>query len=113
MITIAIEGNGARPSHRGGGYMITDKMYTLNTAEVHGIAYDAEALAIHEATGQDITFSDKAYALNVGGASLDRECLAYCYSIDEKMANTYIHNDIANTLAARDYKQPQTVVYGR
>jgi DNA (cytosine-5)-methyltransferase 1 len=37
--TIAIEGNGSRPSHKGNGYKETDKMYTLNTTEVHGVAY--------------------------------------------------------------------------
>ena len=36
--TIAIEGNGSRPSHKGDGYKETDKMYTLNTTEVHGVA---------------------------------------------------------------------------
>lgn len=36
--TIAIEGNGSRPSHKGNGYKETDKMYTLNTTEVHGVA---------------------------------------------------------------------------
>lgn len=35
------------------------------------------------------------------------ECVVY--SIDEKMGQTYIHKDQANTLAARDYKQPQAV----
>lgn len=35
--TIAIEGNGSRPSHKGNGYKETDKMYTLNATEVHGI----------------------------------------------------------------------------
>lgn len=33
------------------------------------------------------------------------------WSIDEKMGQTYIHNECANTLAQRDYKQPQAVVY--
>jgi hypothetical protein len=33
-----------------------------------------------------------------------------CYTIDEKMARAYVHEDLANTLAARDYKQPQTLV---
>ena len=37
--TIALEGNGQRPSHRGDGYAVTDKSYTLNTAEVHGVVY--------------------------------------------------------------------------
>ena len=37
--TVAIEGNGQRESHKGTGYNETDKMYTLNTTEVHGVAY--------------------------------------------------------------------------
>ena len=32
-----------------------------------------------------------------------------CYTLDEKMGQTYIHYEVANTLAARDYKQPQAV----
>lgn len=34
-----------------------------------------------------------------------------CYTLDEKMGQTYIHQECANTLAQRDYKQPQAVVY--
>ena len=37
--TIALEGNGQRPSHRGDGYIVSDKSYTLNTTEVHGVVY--------------------------------------------------------------------------
>ena len=37
--TVALEGNGQRPSHKGDGYAETDKSYTLNTTEVHGVAY--------------------------------------------------------------------------
>ena len=37
--TVALEGNGQRPSHRGDGYLVTDKSYTLNTTEVHGVVY--------------------------------------------------------------------------
>lgn len=36
---IAIEGNGARPSHRGGGWCEGEIMYTLNSTEVHAICY--------------------------------------------------------------------------
>lgn len=35
-----------------------------------------------------------------------------CWSLDEKMGQTYIHYEQANTLAAIDYKQPQVVIYG-
>jgi hypothetical protein len=37
--TVALEGNGQRPSHRGDGYIVSDKSYTLNTTEVHGVVY--------------------------------------------------------------------------
>jgi hypothetical protein len=33
-----------------------------------------------------------------------------CWTIDEKMAQTYIHYELANTLAQRDYKMPQAVL---
>ena len=35
--TFAIEGNGARPSHRGDGFKETDVMYTLNTVDRHAV----------------------------------------------------------------------------
>ncbi len=38
METVAIEGNDQRPSHKGDGYSETDKSYTLNQTEVHGVA---------------------------------------------------------------------------
>lgn len=37
--TVALEGNGSRPSHKGDGYAESDVSYTLNTIEVHGVAY--------------------------------------------------------------------------
>ena len=39
-VLAAIEGNGSRPSHRGGGINDGKKMYTLNTTEVHGVIYE-------------------------------------------------------------------------
>ena len=37
--TVCIEGNGQRPFHKGDGYIESDKMYTLNATEQHGVAY--------------------------------------------------------------------------
>ena len=46
------------------------------------------------------------------------QCVSYqasgdarCWSLDEKMGQTYVHEDMGNTLGARDYKQPQAVCY--
>ena len=67
---IPLEGNGQRPSHNGDGYNESDKMYTLNTVEQHGVACSLEVF--------------------------------HCTSEDEK----------AQTLKARDWKDPQCVCYG-
>jgi len=40
--TVAIEGNGCRPSHQGIGYKESKVMYTLNITEVHAVAYRVE-----------------------------------------------------------------------
>ena len=42
MVVIALEGNGARPSHMGNGYSEGDTMYTLNTIEQHSVCYAVE-----------------------------------------------------------------------
>lgn len=36
---ICLEGNGSRPSHRGGGYSEEGKMFTINTIERHAVCY--------------------------------------------------------------------------
>lgn len=47
-----------------------------------------------------------------GGAESLPSNLTEVISVDEKMGQTYIGNEIGNTLSARDYKQPQAVCYG-
>ena len=44
MVCIALEGNGARPSHMGKGFSEDGKMYTLNTIEQHSICYTVNCL---------------------------------------------------------------------
>ena len=36
---VCLEGNGARPSHRGDGWRVGGAMYTLNSTEVHMVCY--------------------------------------------------------------------------
>ena len=36
---ICLEGNGARPSHKGNGWSVGGAMYTLNSTEVHCVCY--------------------------------------------------------------------------
>ena len=41
-IVIALEGNGARPSHMGKGFSDDGTMYTLNTIEQHSVCYSVD-----------------------------------------------------------------------
>lgn len=52
MVVIALEGNGARPSHMGNGYSESNTMYTLNTIEQHSVCYsvDCRNLALNRET---------------------------------------------------------------
>lgn len=40
---VCLEGNGARPSHRGDGWVEGEVMYTLNSTEVHCVCYPKRA----------------------------------------------------------------------
>ena len=40
--TVAIEGNGSHPSHRGDGWCESETMYTLNATEQHAVSYSLE-----------------------------------------------------------------------
>ena len=51
---VCLEGNGARPSHRGIGFLESEIMYTLNTTEVHSVAYE-----IHSIRTPSERFKDK------------------------------------------------------
>ena len=37
---ICLEGNGTRPSHNGIGWSDQETMYTLNSTEIHAVAYE-------------------------------------------------------------------------
>ena len=43
---VAIEGNGARPSHNGNGYSEENISYTLNATEVHAIAFTKKSASL-------------------------------------------------------------------
>lgn len=45
---VCIEGNGSRPSHRGDGYKESETMYTLNTTEVHAVAFEPKSVEYHQ-----------------------------------------------------------------
>ncbi len=88
--------NGTCPGHHDGVVIVNDPIAIDRAAFNQG-----ENALYHPQINEDGTNS----TLVSKGPS------AVCYSIDEKCANTYVWEDQANTLAARDYKQPQAVCY--
>ncbi len=51
-VVYPLEGNGARESHRGPGFSESDKMFTLNTAERHAVAYCIQGNMVDRETKQ-------------------------------------------------------------
>ena len=65
MICIALEGNGARPSHMGKGFSEDGTMYTLNTIEQHSVCYSVDCLNLY----MNEEISGTLQAKNIGGFS--------------------------------------------
>lgn len=89
---------------------------TLNNQSVFSIgSFNSEGMK-SENPSAGVYETDMARTLDLTGgnpagyqggiAVLDNRC----WSLDEKMGQTYVHDDMGNTLSARDYKQPQAVV---
>ena len=112
--TIALEGNGSRPSHRGDGYAVSDKSYTLNTAEVHAVCYSVEN---HPADSRvNIDESGKVQTLTsrmgTGGGNVPM-VMQQCYSKSKRAQSatdneTWVESDTANTLNAFDVGDVRT-----
>lgn len=65
--TVVLEGNGSRPSHHGDGFVESDVCYTLNTAEVHGVAFSQDAYDKYTET--DVSAALKQSGGNYGGGT--------------------------------------------
>ena len=89
-----------------------EPQFTLSAAHEHAVFYK-EPLVL-ESNQDHATVTDNGIAptlpaaMGMGGGYVPM--VSDSWTIDEKIGQTYIHHDQANTLAARDYKQPQAVV---
>lgn len=104
---IALEGNGARPSHLGKGFSEDGKMYTLNTIEQHSVCYgvDCRNLCLNKEVSATLQ------AKNVGGFSynylnpvLVENNEMKCYAIENHPNDSRcnINNpDVCQALSAR------------
>ena len=113
-LVVAIEGNGQRPSHRGDGYAETDKSYTLNATEVHGVAYSFDPGASRDVGVLFIEECGKTLTNGTCPGHHDGVVIATQPApLTASKASFFMNADenIASTLVATDYKDPQLVCY--
>lgn len=103
---VALEGNGTRPSHLGAGFNEDDTMFTLNSTEVHNVAYGIGRDAFNQGAGGQFGISVEEdvqppiTARGPGAVSLSKASFFTSPSIDA-----------ADTLVATDYKDPPAVEF--
>lgn len=109
MAVVALEGNGARPSHQGRGYSEEDVSFTLNATEQHGVAYGIDRAAYNQ--GQGAKFNPCIESeLEPPMVARGPGAVAHpVYSTSKNSYHTTAEENIVNTLVATDYKDPPTV----
>ena len=83
MVCIALEGNGARPSHLGKGFSNDGMMYTLNTIEQHSVCYSVDCRNVRLNEELSITLQAK----NTGGFSINCTPPILMENTDESIRN--------------------------
>jgi DNA (cytosine-5)-methyltransferase 1 len=109
MAVVALEGNGARPSHKGRGYSEDNVSFTLNATEQHGVAYGIDRATYN--MGQNAQFGI-AVEEEVEPTMVAKGPGAVAHPVYTTSKNSYhmeAEEDVANTLVATDYKDPPTI----
>lgn len=104
--TVALEGNGQRPSHHGDGYLVSDKSYTLNGTEVHGVAYGIN--------GDTAGTLDASYYKGCGmRGGIEREVIAQavdCRNCTEDDTNGALQSNMAHSLNGNNVVRVKYIV---
>jgi len=103
MAVVALEGNGARPSHKGSGYSEDNVSFTLNATEQHGVAYGIDRATYN--MGQNAQFGIPVEE-EVEPTMVAKGPGAVAHPVYTTSKNSY---HVANTLVATDYKDPPTI----
>lgn len=109
--TVALEGNGQRPSHRGDGYIVSDKSYTLNTTEVHGVVYAMDRASFNQ--GQNAQYDFEITDSGVNSTLVAKGPSAVAYAIDQqggKSGANYAEN-VMPTMCSDSHGTPHAVAY--
>lgn len=92
--TVCLEGNGSRPTHRGIGWAVTDTMFTLNSTEIHAVAYGFEPGAAQRLNPESRINRELSPSLraNMG----DNQVAVACIGID--LYNQSLTGEVSKTL---------------
>ena len=106
---VVLEGGGTRPSHHGTGYKEADTMYTLNTVEMHGVAYGIDRATFN--MGQNaqfgITVKEESAPTVV---SKDPGAVSHpIYTTSKSSYHVRVGKNMIDTLMATDYKDPPMI----
>ena len=66
---MVVEGNGSRPSHKGVGFSEGETAYTLNSTEVHAVAFSQDAYDKYTETDASATIKQSGGVYGGGAAS--------------------------------------------
>ena len=106
---VAIEGNGARPSHQGKGYSDEKVSFTLNATEQHAVAYGIDRATYNMGQNAQFGITVEAEVEPTMVAKGPGAVAHPVYSTSKNSYHTVAETDLVNTLVASDFKDPPTV----
>ena len=109
MEAVAIEGNGARPSHQGSGWKDDGTSFTLNTIEQHGVAYALDRASFNQGKNAQYDFKVEEEVNSTLVARGPSAVAQPAYSSSKESRFTDVSTEQAGTLVATDYKEPPMV----
>lgn len=106
---VALEGNGARPSHQGKGYSDEKVSFTLNATEQHAVAYGIDRATYNMGQNAQFGITVEAEVEPTMVAKGPGAVAHPVYSTSKNSHHTFAEKDLVNTLVASDFKDPPTV----
>ena len=110
MAVVALEGNGARPSHKGSGYSEEDVSFTLNATEQHAVAYGIDRATYN--MGQNAKFGiavEEEVEPTMVAKGPGAVGQPVYHSSKSSFHTNFSDEAVSDTLVATDFKDPPTV----
>lgn len=106
---VVLEGSGTRPSHHGTGYKEADAMYTLNTVEMHGVAYGIDRATFNMGQNAQFGITVKEESAPTVVAKGPGAVSHPVYTTSKSSYHVRVGKNMIDTLMATDYKDPPTI----